>query len=110
MADAVAELGDAVRVAGDAALAGVPVAGRQVVQHQLQAVGVEPLPDLGGVEGIREQELDGLEAGLGGALEAVEERHLGEQHRQVGGETRHVGLRSVVGRSLIRAGRPAPGP
>ena len=39
-ADAVAELVDAVRVAGDAALAGVPVAGGQVVQHQLQAVRV----------------------------------------------------------------------
>jgi hypothetical protein len=38
-----AELGHAVRVAGNAALAAVPVAGRQVVQHQLQAVGVQQL-------------------------------------------------------------------
>ena len=39
-----AELVDPVRQAGDAALAGVPVAGRQVVQHQLQAVGVAAAP------------------------------------------------------------------
>ena len=41
------------------------------------------------VEGVGEQELDGLEAGLGGGLEAVEERQLGEQHRQVGCEFGH---------------------
>jgi hypothetical protein len=42
---ALAELGLAARVAGDAALAGVPVAGRQIVQHQLQAVRVQPRLD-----------------------------------------------------------------
>ena len=59
---AVAELGHAVRVAGDAALARLPVAGRQVVQHLLQAVGAQ-----GGGQfllgiGIGEQVLDGVEA------------------------------------------------
>ena len=40
-----AELIRAGRVAGDAALARLPVAGRQVVQHQLQAVVIQALAD-----------------------------------------------------------------
>lgn len=44
--DAGAEFLDPVRVAGDAALAGVPVAGRQVVQDQLKTVVVEAAADL----------------------------------------------------------------
>ncbi|KAF5293272.1 hypothetical protein FQR65_LT20119 [Abscondita terminalis] len=85
-----AELVDAVRVAGDAALARIPVAGGQVVQHDLQAMGADALLDLLVRMGVGEQELHGLEAGAGGALEAVEERHLGEQHAEVGSETGHV--------------------
>ena len=87
----------------------VPVAGGQVVQHQLQAVGVAARRlDLGCREGIGEQELDRLEAGLRGALEAVEERHLGEEHRQVGGEAwAWLCLRGV--RAISRAGAIAVG-
>jgi hypothetical protein len=74
-------------------LAAFPVAGGQVVQHLLQAVGAQRGGELLLVEGVGEQVFDGLEAGLGSGLEALHEGQLGEEHRQVGGETRHlVGL------------------
>ena len=91
LGDAAAELRDAIGQAGDATLAGVPVAGRQVVQHELQAVRVQARTDLGGAVGVREQELDRLETGPGCPLEAVEEGNLREEHREVGGEARHGG-------------------
>jgi hypothetical protein len=71
-------------VAGDAALTGFPVAGRQIVQHQLEPVLLELFGDLRRFERIREQELDALEAGARSFAEAVEESDLVEQHRQVG--------------------------
>jgi hypothetical protein len=43
---------------------------------------------VGGI-GIGKQEFDRLKAGLSGAGEAVEERRVGKQHRQVGGELGH---------------------
>ncbi len=67
-------------IAGNAALAGLPIARRQVVQHNLQARGIEPLLDLFDAMGIGKQKLHGLKAGLGGALEAVEKGHFGKQH------------------------------
>ena len=85
-----AELVHAVGVAGNAALARIPVAGRQVVQHDLQAVGVHALLDLFDRMGVGKQEFHGLEAGARRALEAVEEGHLGEQHAEVGSKTGHV--------------------
>ena len=88
---------DALVPAGDTspapdAFSGVPVTSGQVVQHELQAIALEPRLDLGGLEGIGEQELNGFEARLGGGLEAVEEGMLVEEHRQVGGELWHVGV------------------
>jgi hypothetical protein len=80
--------------ARNAALAGVPIAGGQVVQHELQAVVVKALLDVGGGKRVGKQKLDGGEARLGRALEAVEERMLGEHHRQIGGELGHWKLRS----------------
>ena len=63
-------------MAGDAALARVPVAGRQVVQHQLEAVVVQRArPVCSRRIRIREQELDAAEARLGRGLEAFEKRH-----------------------------------
>ena len=93
---AVAKLGDAIRVTADAALAGIPVAGGQVVQHQFELVFYKLALQLGGRVGVGEQELDGLETGPGGALEAVEERDLGEEHREVGGEAGHGGVLGLV--------------
>ncbi|MNP66499.1 hypothetical protein D3C76_1622180 [compost metagenome] len=86
------ELFDPVRQAGDTALALGPVAGRQVEQHLGQTVGVELGLDFGGAEVVREQVFDTTETGLGGRFETGEKVLLGEQHGQVGGETRHGGL------------------
>ncbi len=74
-ADAVLEFGDARRMAGDAAFAGGPVAGRQVVQHQVELIAVELVGDLVGVEGIRKQEFDAAKAGARRRLETVHEIH-----------------------------------
>ena len=38
---------------------------------------------------VGKQELDGLEAGLGGRLEAIEKRHLVEHEGEIGGKARH---------------------
>ncbi|MNQ94628.1 hypothetical protein D3C85_1101510 [compost metagenome] len=76
---------DAVRVAGDAALALGPVTGGQVEQHLGQAVGIELRLDFGAGEVVREQVFDPGEACIGGSLEAGEEVLFGEQHGQVGG-------------------------
>ncbi len=62
-------------MAGDAALARGPVAGRQVVQHQVEAVAVAALGDLVGVEGVGKQEFDAAKAGARGRLETVQEVH-----------------------------------
>src|SRR5690606_31769598 len=45
---------------------------------------------------VGEQVLDAREARLPGRREAVKERHLVEEHRQVGGESRH-GVSSSLG-------------
>ena len=91
LADAVLEFADAVRVAGDAALAGGPVAGGQVVQHLRQAVCASSrsreLRPSDTAYGNRI--LDAVEAGLRGALEAVEEVDLVEEHREIGCKLRH---------------------
>ena len=79
----------AVRVAGHAALARVPVARVQVEQHQLQAMLAQLRGDLLGGPCIGEQEFDSLEAGGAGCAKAVEEGDVGKQHRQVGGKFRH---------------------
>ncbi len=86
--DTGAELGDPPRVAGDAALARGPVAGRQVVQHRAQAAAGQPRTDLGGRVRVRKLELDRREARARRALEALEEADLGVEQRQVGGQAR----------------------
>jgi len=88
-AHASSEFVDAVRQARDAALTGIPVAPWQVVKRQGQPVGIEAAADFLDGPGVREQELDGLEAGLRGQLESVEKRNLREQHGEVCGETWH---------------------
>nr|BFE95145.1 hypothetical protein GCM10020185_56810 [Pseudomonas brassicacearum subsp. brassicacearum] len=90
--DTGAEFLDSVRQAGNAALALGPVTGRQVEQHLGQAIGVEQGLEFGGAVVIGEQVFDATEPSLGGGFETGEEILLGEQHGQVGGETRHGGL------------------
>ena len=50
----------------------------------------EQAGELGFVELVREQELDGVEPRLRGRSEAAEERQFGEHHGQVGCEFRHL--------------------
>src|SRR5450830_1351312 len=95
LAHAVLEFALARRVAGDAPLAPFPVAGGEIVQHQLQAVLVELLGDAACFEGVWEQEFHALEAGPGGFAEAVEEVHFVEQHGQIGCQFRH-GVRLLI--------------
>ena len=83
-----------------------PVAGRQVLQDELEPVLDQPPPDLRGRVGIGELALHRLEAGTRGALEAVEEGPLGEQHREVGGK---LGHRADLSREPAQALRGARG-
>jgi hypothetical protein len=75
--------------AGQAALAGIPVAGRGVEQHLLQAVVLQAPGQWLGGEVVGEQVFDGLEAVARGGREAVEEVQVVVEHGQVGGETGH---------------------
>ena len=101
------ELVHASGVAGNAALTRIPVASRQVVQHDLQAGGVEPLLDFFDRVGIGEQKFNGFKTCIGGALETFEERYLGKQHAEVGSKTGHE--KSPVARNQNKGqGRPAP--
>jgi hypothetical protein len=92
LADAVLEFADAIRQAGDAALAASPVAGRQVVQDLGQAVGLELVREFVLVVGVGKQVFNALEAILGGRCEAVQEIDFVVEHRQVGSEFRHAGI------------------
>ena len=87
--DAVLELGGPVGMARDAALARAPVAGGQVVQDLRQAVLVELPPDVVRIVLVGKEVFDAREAGAPRGREAVEEGDLVEEHRQVGGESRH---------------------
>ncbi len=98
---ALAEFIHPVGQAGDAALARIPVARGQVVQHDLHTGlqrGVAHL--LRGV-GVGKEEFHRLETGFGGSFKTVDERLFGEEHGEVGGKLRHVGvlrLQRVAGR------------
>ena len=65
------------------------VAGRRIEESRVEVVGLETGRDLGGRCLVRIAGLDGLEAGLGRRLEAIEERQLGEQEGQIGAEAGH---------------------
>src|SRR3954453_11002261 len=83
------ELGESRRECRKALLAGIPIARRQVEQRLSQAVALEPLADRLGRMLIGKEKLDGSEAGCRSGVEAVEERHLGEHHREIGGKAGH---------------------
>ncbi len=110
LGDGIAEVGLAAGQGGHAAFALRPVPRRGVEQHLRQPVVLQPRGDLGRREVVGEQELDPLEAGLGGQGEAVEERHLVEHHREVRGEARHSGISPKGSRGRLtppgRAGQP----
>ena len=60
-----------------------------LISDQREAVGFQLGRDLAGRGLVGVADLDGLEAGLGRRLEAVEQRHLGEQEIQVGAKAGH---------------------
>ena len=79
-------------MAGHPALARVPVAGGEVVQHLGEAVLVESRPQVFLVIVVGKQILDAPESRIGGGAEAVHEGDLVEHHRQIGSKFRHVFL------------------
>src|SRR4030095_15453870 len=87
---AVAELGHAVGMAGDATLARLPMAGGQVVQYLPQTVGAQGRGQILLGKGIGKQVLHGVEARGPGGGEALHEGQLGEEHGEIGGELGHV--------------------
>ncbi len=76
-------------MAGDAALAAGPVAGRKVDQHLLEPVVVERLLERGPVVVVRKQIFDRGESRGRGRGEAIHESDFVEKHREVGGESWH---------------------
>ncbi|MNO19991.1 hypothetical protein D3C76_97370 [compost metagenome] len=91
--DAGTELLDPFRQAGDTTLTLSPVASGQIEEHLLQLVAIKAGADLLYGVIVGEQVLDTTEPGLGGGFKTVQEVHLGEQHGQVSGKTRHDRLR-----------------
>ncbi len=75
---AVAEFLDPVGQDRDAALAGRPVAGRQIVQHLHQVMLLQLLAQLGLVEIVGEEIFDAAKTRGARGGKAVDERHLGE--------------------------------
>ena len=79
---------DALRLAGDAAVALGGVARRQVVQHHLDARGARAFGDLlRAAERIGKLVFDVAEAGFRRGREALRKRQLRKQQREVGGES-----------------------
>src|SRR5581483_10784318 len=81
---ALPELARARRVAGDAAVATLGIAGRQVDLHDLDARGPGARGEVARAPAVRELDLDRAEAGARGGFEALRERPLREQHADVG--------------------------
>ena len=79
----------------DAALAGLPVAGRRVEEDLAQSVLLEQSGQCGGRMLIRGQILDSREAIARSRGKAVEKLVFLVHHGQVGGKTRH-GMNSVI--------------
>ena len=87
--DAVPEFGDPLRMARDAALPAIPIAGGQVVQYRREARGIEARTDVGGRVGIGKLEFDRGEAIACSQGEALEKWHFGVEHAQIGGKAWH---------------------
>src|SRR4051812_24636402 len=93
--DVLAEAWRAVGIARQAAVARRHVAGVEVEQRDREARVADRGLDLGERLARGPPELDGREAGGGGALEALQERRVLEEHRDVGAEL-HSELSSVA--------------
>jgi hypothetical protein len=66
------------------------------VQHHLQPLRHQLLAQRGGRRFVGELQLDAAEARARSAFEALQQRHFGEQHRQVGGKTGHGAVSGKV--------------
>ena len=87
--DALFELRDALRMTGNAAFAGPPVARGQVVEHLRQAVLVEPGAEVVDRMLVGKEVFDAAEASALRSGKPIEKSGLVEEHRQVGGKFRH---------------------
>ncbi len=85
------------------AIARSVVAGRRVDQHDLELVRLLLRDEFRDPELVGERELDGAKAGMRGLRKTLEERHLVEQERQVGGKARHLPAIGVIARTRSRA-------
>ena len=81
------EVGLACRHAGQAVAALHQVAGRQVDQHQRQGQALQLLLQAHGWQLVGKLDLHALETGGAGGARPLAQRTLGEQQRQVGGES-----------------------
>ncbi len=95
------------RIAEIAAVAGREVPALGVEQHQLESVPAELPLDGARVHVVDEQELHRAEARGRGLLEALQEGHLVEQHREVRGVADHRSLASSGRCGWVIAGRSA---
>ena len=89
LGNAFAELGLTPRQAGQPTFARVPVAGRGVEQHLLQAVGLQARGQFLRRVGVGKQVLHRLETIAGGGSKTVEKVHVVVEHGQVGGKAGH---------------------
>jgi hypothetical protein len=82
-------IGKPFRQCRHAALAGRPIAGRDVEQGLRQVVPAQAVRDRLGREIIREQILDGRKSSFRCCVEPVQKIPLVEHHREIGGEFWH---------------------
>src|ERR1700681_4356658 len=84
-----AKLVDAFRIGGDPAIALREIAGGQVEEHLRQPVLAQPALDLRHVVVVRRHVLDAAESVQRGGVDAIVERQVLEQEREVRREAKH---------------------
>src|SRR4051812_10053996 len=77
-------------MAGNPALAGAPVAGWEIVQHLNELVLVQEVPEGPRVVLVGKEIFDALESRSGRRGETLDERHVVEEHREIGGKLWHA--------------------
>jgi hypothetical protein len=99
------EVGLAAGQRGQTALAGRPVARRQIEEHQRQVVRVELRAHARRRQLIRKEHFDGAKSGLRRSSEPFDQRQFGEQPREVRGQSRHA-TRYAARRTASASRRP----
>jgi hypothetical protein len=103
--DPVAEFDLAAGQRRQTAVAPAPVAGRQIVQHELQLVAPELFGDRNLAVLVGKHELHSVESRRRGCTETIEKRQVGKQHREIGREFRHR-CGSWIAFGVPKEGRP----